>query len=246
VGQVDIGANTLVLQVDKATGQTAIKNDSPHDVIIDGYGVVSRDGNLDPNDWTPLADSQPDWEEANPLATNLGELNLTSSLAVPAGSVVSIGNAYDETGAGTEDLVFEFSLGPADPNSPDTVISGAVVYGTVVVGPALEAGDANQNLEFNFDDIFQVLARGKYETGQPATWGEGDWDGAPGGSPGNPPTGSGQFDFDDIFASLVTGNYETGPYAAGGGTSAVPEPSTLILVVVGLLGLSVYGWRRKR
>jgi hypothetical protein len=111
----------------------------------------------------------------------------------------------------------------------------------VVAGPALEAGDANEDLEFNFDDIFQVLARGKYETGQPATWGEGDWDGAPGGSPGSPPTGSGQFDFDDIFASLVTGNYETGPYATGAATSAVPEPSTMMLVLVSLVTLAAMG-----
>jgi hypothetical protein len=238
VGQIDIANNTLVLQVDKATGQTAIKNDSPYDVSIDGYGIVSRDGNLAPTDWTPLADSDVNWEEGNPLATHLGELNLSSSLTVPAGSVVSIGNAYDETGSLTEDLVFEFSLGPTDPNSPDTVFTGVVEYGEVVVGPALEAGDANQDLQFNFDDIFQVLARGKYETGQPASWGEGDWNGAPGGSPGSPPTGDGLFDFDDIFASLVTGNYETGPYAAGAGASAVPEPATLPLVLLMLLVLS--------
>ena len=86
-----------------------------------------------------------------------------------------------------------------------------------------------------FDDIFQVLSRGKYETGQAATWGEGDWDGAPGGSPGSPPTGNGQFDFDDIFASLATGSYETGHYASGGGGSAVPEPSAVPLVIAGVV-----------
>jgi hypothetical protein len=243
-GHVDMGHNTLVLQVDKSSGQTAIKNDSPYDVIIDGYRILSPDGNLDPNGWASLALSDPTWEEANPASNHLGELNLTSSLAVAAGSIFSIGDAYNEAGAGTEDLVFQFTLGPTDPNRPKTTFPGVVEYGAVVVGPALEAGDANEDLEFNFDDIFQVLARGKYETGQPATWGEGDWDGAPGGSPGNPPTGSGEFDFDDIFASLVTGNYETGAYALGGDASAVPEPSSLMLAAVSLL--LILGFSRRR
>jgi hypothetical protein len=104
----------------------------------------------------------------------------------------------------------------------------------------LQAGDANQDLDINFDDIFQVVARGKYETGQPATWGEGDWDGAPGGEPGIPPIGDGVFDFNDAFAALASGKYETGPYAASGGvTTSVPEPSTLVLAVLAMVGFGV-------
>ena len=53
-----------------------------------------------------------------------------------------------------------------------------------------------------------------YLTGQPATWGEGDWDGAPGGEPGSPPLGNGRFDQLDIIAALSAGKYLTGPYAA--------------------------------
>ena len=103
--------------------------------------------------------------------------------------------------------------------------------------PHLQPGDANQDLEFNFDDVLMVLSVGKFETGRRATWGEGDWNGAPGTSsnvPGNPPQGNGFFDFDDILAALRTGFYETGPYAAGGASNAtaaaVPEPHAAILV----------------
>jgi thiol-disulfide isomerase/thioredoxin len=79
--------------------------------------------------------------------------------------------------------------------------------------PVLQAGDANQDLSFNQLDLLQVLAARKYATGQPATWGEGDWDGAPGGSPGNPPGGNGVFDQRDVIAALSSRTFLTGPYA---------------------------------
>lgn len=88
-------------------------------------------------------------------------------------------------------------------------------------GSQLQAGDADQDLDFDQLDLVRVQVAAKYLTGQPATWGEGDWDGAPGGEPGNPPTGDGVFDQKDIIAALSAGKYLTGPYAAisaGGAT----------------------------
>jgi hypothetical protein len=235
-GSIELSGYTLVLRVDPTTGEAAIVNPSAFDVEIDGYLITSASNSLDPDGWTSIASGDPNWEEANPLSNHLSELNLTDSQTIlqqETGPPIALGALYDfDAPNAAQDLTFTFSLAPTDPNNPATTFAGVVQYGPF--GPALEAGDANQDLEFNFDDIFQVLARGKYETGQPATWGEGDWDGAPGGAPGNPPTGSGQFDFDDIFASLVTGNYETGPYAADGGSWAVPEPSSLALTLLGV------------
>lgn len=49
-----------------------------------------------------------------------------------------------------------------------------------IVPRALQAGDANQDLAFDQRDLVRVLVAGKYLTGRPATWGEGDWDAAPG------------------------------------------------------------------
>ena len=70
-------------------------------------------------------------------------------------------------------------------------------------------------------------------TGQAATWGDGDWNGAPGGEPGNPPTGNGRFDQLDIIAALAPGHYLTGPYAAvqshpagDGGATLVYDPNS--------------------
>ena len=104
----------------------------------------------------------------------------------------------------------------------------------------LEAGDADQDGDFDNLDIVQVLQRAKYLTGQPATWGDGDWDGAPGGCWGNPPRGNGLFDQLDIIAALGTSIPIQGPYAAMGAepaavTAAVPEPASVLLLTTALI-----------
>jgi len=76
--------------------------------------------------------------------------------------------------------------------------------------PALNAGDADMDYLFNQEDLIMVLSAGKYLTGQPATWGEGDWNGAPGGEAGSPPPGDGRFDQLDLIAALTAGNYYVG------------------------------------
>ena len=131
----------------------------------------------------------------------------------------------------------------------------------------LQAGDADQDLQFDQFDLIQVQVASKYLSGQAATWGQGDWDGAPGGSQGNPPTGDGLFNQLDIVAAQAAALYLTGPYAAlppdgqAGDSQAsvgydantgevfvdapagveltsinIPEPATLGLLTVGLLG----------
>jgi hypothetical protein len=78
----------------------------------------------------------------------------------------------------------------------------------------LQAGDADQDLDFDQFDLIQVLQAGKYLSGLEATWGEGDWSGAPGGAPGSPPAGDGVFDQLDLIKASLAGLYGTGPYAA--------------------------------
>ena len=79
--------------------------------------------------------------------------------------------------------------------------------------PPLQAGDANQDLRFNQVDLIEVLKTAKYLTGEPATWGEGDWNAAPAGRPGDPPVGDGVFDQQDILAAQQNGLYLSGRYA---------------------------------
>ena len=103
--------------------------------------------------------------------------------------------------------------GGHDANGSDVVLFEVVPVGGDAV-PQLQAGDSDMNLEFNQLDLVQVQIAAKYLTGAAANWSEGDWDGAPGGSVGNPPAGNGAFDQLDIIAALTGGKYLQGPYAA--------------------------------
>ena len=106
--------------------------------------------------------------------------------------------------------VFDISL---DEGQIQTVMAGDFsLFG--IGGVVLQAGDADQDLDFDQLDLVKVQIAARFLTGQAATWGEGDWDGAPGGEPGSPPAGNGVFDQLDIIAALSADIYLTGPYAA--------------------------------
>ena len=81
-------------------------------------------------------------------------------------------------------------------------------------------GDADLNGEFNSADFVSVFAAGKFESGAAASWGEGDWD------------GDGLFGTSDFVTAFQDGGYEAGPRPA---VSAVPEPASLTLLLLGLL-----------
>jgi hypothetical protein len=116
----------------------------------------------------------------------------------------------------------------------------AIMSGGGGAEPMLQAGDADMDCDFDQLDLVQVQVAAKYLTGETATWGEGDWNGAPGGSVVDkaPPPGDGRFDQQDIIAALSAGLYLTGSYCAGAEANAmampVPEPSSFLLFVLGL------------
>ena len=101
-------------------------------------------------------------------------------------------------------------------------------------GPTrLQAGDADEDLDFDQLDLVRVQIAAKYLSGDAATWGDGDWNGAPGGEPGSPPAGNGLFDQLDIISALGNGLYLTGSYGAlatggverDGQTSVIYDPT---------------------
>jgi hypothetical protein len=117
----------------------------------------------------------------------------------------------------------------------------ALAAGNSPVAPrgVLQPGDADQDLDFDQLDLVRVQIAAKFLTGSAATWGEGDWNGAPGGSPGNPPAGNGRFDQLDIVAALTANKYLTGPYAAinRGGTQGDGQASIIYNPSTGELGV---------
>ena len=137
----------------------------------------------------------------------------------------------------------EFLAGnPNNPSTWDWPLRDTDFYFTWVdfanpLSPAaeLKAGDADQDFDFDQFDLIQVQQSAKYLTGQLATWGEGDWNGAP------ELVGDGLFNQLDIIAALSAGTYLTGPHRRGQhrrprggrtgfGSSWIPEPSTLVLL----------------
>jgi hypothetical protein len=100
-----------------------------------------------------------------------------------------------------------------------------------ILDPAIQAGDADQDFDFDQLDLVQVQVAGKYLTGEPATWGEGDWNGTPVMFSAEPPVGDGVFNQFDIVTAQQAGLYLAGPYAAMRADMflAVPEPSSLLL-----------------
>ncbi|MCA9152987.1 MAG: PEP-CTERM sorting domain-containing protein, partial [Planctomycetales bacterium] len=75
---------------------------------------------------------------------------------------------------------------------------------------------------FNSGDLVAAFTVGAYETGAAATWAEGDWD------------GDGLFTSSDFVAAFSNGGYEQDPIAA---VAAVPEPASVVLMLLGGLGL---------
>ena len=107
-----------------------------------------------------------------------------------------------------------------------------------ILDPFPLPGDADQDFDFDQLDLVQVQVAGKYLTGEPATWGEGDWNGTPVMFDTDPPVGDGVFNQLDIVAAQQAGLYLTGSYAGRADPFvAVPEPSGFLLAALGLLGV---------
>ena len=84
-------------------------------------------------------------------------------------------------------------------------------------------GDSNLDGTFDVNDLVTVFIWGKYMTSGEAGWGEGDWN------------GDGHFDEQDFIAAYIVGGYLQPARLA---ISSVPEPSSLTLLVLGLLALT--------
>ena len=82
----------------------------------------------------------------------------------------------------------------------------------------IQPGDVNLDGQVGSGDVVQILARGKYETNQAATFPDGDVDGAPNDAfkiaGGVGPPGDGFVNSGDVIKILSVNLYETGQYAS--------------------------------
>ncbi|MGI9457722.1 MAG: kelch repeat-containing protein [Aeoliella sp.] len=128
--------NNLVLLVDPATGEAALTNPSPFNVLIDAYEISSEDDSLDPTDWDSLETNPatPNWIEIEtPTDGLLAELNADSSTEIVSGAQLLLGDIFKI--GGMQDLEFEFSI------FDGSIMSGIVQYGQL---PSTEIpGDYN-------------------------------------------------------------------------------------------------------
>ena len=88
-------------------------------------------------------------------------------------------------------------------------------------------GDSDLNGSFDEQDIVAAFISGKYLSGQSAGWSDGDWN------------GDFLFSEQDFVSAFIAGGYLQPPRGA---VSSVPEPSGLLLLLIGLLGVA----RRRR
>ena len=166
--------------------------------------------------------TRPDFTASLALYLSAAEGDVSVLSASIDSSTLAAGRGVELVAVLRTDEVGEFestwTIATADEDLPGGAVGDDLILrltGSVTQPSLLEAGDANEDLVFDQSDIVQVLQAAKYLTGATASWSEGDWNGAPGGRPGSPPTGDGLFDQRDVVAALQNGLYLQGRYAAG-------------------------------
>lgn len=116
-----------VLSVHRRTGEVSIRNPSTSHATVefDAYVVGSADGSLNASNWSSIAPAS-GWQQANPTAAAISELNPLSSQSLMTDADNSLGAIFQPAdkpfGENTDDVTFRFA-----PNGEEFV-DGIVVY----------------------------------------------------------------------------------------------------------------------
>ena len=98
--------NTLVLHVDRATGNAVLQNPTEYSADLSAYNLISVSDSLDP-DFVGLADQDvANWQVSDASSGSISETNTLGSTFVEAGGTFSFMRLFDPTGS--EDLALEF------------------------------------------------------------------------------------------------------------------------------------------
>jgi len=222
-------SNNIVLTIDPITGNATIQNQSNFAVAIDLYKISSENSTL-LTTWNSLEDQgESTWKKSNPQNDIISEFMDSGLTTLHRNNGYSLDGLFDpNTPEALRDVVLEFLLeGSLD------LFTGIVVYGDLdpnsLFDPDLNEADFNEDGVVDGSDLL-ILQRG---FGNGTTKAEGDYD------------NNGVVDEADLAGWKL--NYGLpGPDVPGPSflVAAVPEPTSLVLLVAGALGFA--GRRRRR
>jgi len=203
-------ANVLTLRVNTTSGAVSIVNGESNPFDVTYYQINSAQGSLNLLGWNSLDDKEigdpvgTGWDEAGGVSSNiLSEVRLEGITTLAPLASLSLGNAF--TVGAAQDLTFSYGL----PNG--TLQPAFVEY---VTGPTPIAGDYNQNGKVDAADY--TVWRDTFGQNVPmGTGADGDNSGT---------IGTGDF---NVWKS----NFGMGGGSGAVASAAVPEPSTILMLV---------------
>lgn len=210
--------NNLLLQIDPTTGKGTLRNTSATSVNIDGY-VISSTASLTPATWNSLDDQNAaggDWLEL--LTPTTAQIGEVKTLgATTLGPSASFDLGTIFNPTAARNLTFEFLQA-----GQQTATVGAVIYEA--------AGDADFDNDNDVDghDFLRWQRGVGITTGATNAQGDANGDGAVNA------------------ADLAMWRSRFGGTSAQAAASAVPEPTALGLVGLGVIGAVLSGQRRAR
>lgn len=223
----------LFLEVNTATGQTTLKNQTGEPVRIDYYEITSAANSLNAVAWNSLQEqnlpglpagngSGNGWESAGGSDSGVvSESYLLGNSAIANGASINLGAAFNAAGA--HDLVFR--------------------YGAIASSATPLAGDYNGNGIVDAAD-YTLWRDSRGQNVTPGSGADGDGDGLI----DNDDYGVWKSAFGDSAPSapsMLTTSFVR--YVGGGASlSAVPEPASMILVGLGIAAMGLMGgrWRK--
>ena len=224
-GLVDFAGphNDVVLVV--ADDGAYIQNQSTMPVEINGYAILSRDGSLDPANWTSLAAGDNSWTPANAANNHITELNLGGTMMLPATSdPIPLGAIVS---ADADDLEFVVNLVETGPHTGTVEYDDGVInFGGISPCDPNTRGDLDRNGRVEFADFLAMSANFGTDVDS-HTAGDVDC--------------NGRVEFADFL--VLSSNFGQAVSAQAGSAQAVPEPSTAGLLLFSIL---LMGMRKKR